>query len=103
MFAKTLLAAVVLATASITLADPLPPSRICVKGCFEAGHVCGAGQVLVPPTGDGGCFLCCLAPAPAPGGQEFCAAVCLPEDFVCPDGRPLAGGNGCFNCCGPKA
>ncbi|KAF7419682.1 hypothetical protein PC9H_002274 [Pleurotus ostreatus] len=101
MFHKPLLAGVVLAVASATLADPLP-SKLCVKGCFEAGHVCGRGQVLVPPTGAGGCFLCCLA-APPPDGQEFCAAVCLPADFVCPDGRPLAGANGCFNCCGPKA
>lgn len=101
MFSKTILAAVVLAVASAALADPLPPTP-CLKACFPKDHVCGEGQVLIPPTGDGGCFVCCVAPSPPPEPREVCLAVCLPEDAVCPDGRPLSGGNGCFNCCGPK-
>ncbi|KAG9218077.1 hypothetical protein CCMSSC00406_0010091 [Pleurotus cornucopiae] len=96
---KTILAAAMLVTATLALADPLPPPVACLKACFPKDHVCGSGQVLVPPTGDGDCFMCCTAPPPEP---EFCLAVCLPEGYVCPDGRPLSGGNGCYNCCGPK-
>ncbi|KAF4585307.1 hypothetical protein EYR40_002144 [Pleurotus pulmonarius] len=103
MFSKTILAAVVLVAASATLADPVPPPMACLKACFPKDHVCSEGQILVPPTDGGDCALCCIVPpVPPPEPQEVCLAVCLPEDAVCPDGRPLSGGNGCFNCCGPK-
>ncbi|KAF9499211.1 hypothetical protein BDN71DRAFT_1442254 [Pleurotus eryngii] len=107
MFSKTIIAAVLLVVASTTLADPVPPRGSCLEPCFPADHVCGTGQILVPPADGGDCFSCCAGTPPTPRPTNplvVCSLVCFPPDHVCPPGQRLLGAGDCFNCCtgGPQ-